>query len=123
MAPRSMVVKINWMIQKGMRTFLSHGDFVAGFSAISTPVGSAKVEWRGHRVEVRRLGGQEKIAWRKETDTDLRSLQPCLGLNQPRNENKIKTREGNMVLLYMTFQPALFPSTGIGFPAIITILQ
>ncbi len=54
MAPSSMVVKISWMIQKGMRTFFSHGDFVAGFFVISTPVGCAEIEWR--RVPQSRSG-------------------------------------------------------------------
>ena len=53
MAPRSMVVKISWMIQKGMRTFFSHGDFVAGFLVISTP-GDRRSSGEGRRVEVRR---------------------------------------------------------------------
>ena len=47
MATRRVVVKMSWMIQKGMRTFFSHGESVAGAFAIFTPFGSPDSEGRG----------------------------------------------------------------------------
>lgn len=64
MAPRSMVVKISWMIQKGMRTFFSHGEFVAGFFAISTPFGSPEIEWSrtpSQGQEIKRTGNDSLL--------------------------------------------------------------
>ena len=89
-------------------------------SLVSSPYphrsGARRVSEEGRRVDVRRLNSQGMIACCEETDIDLESLKPCLGLNQCRNENKIKKRERNMMHLYMTLQPVLLPYAAIAFP-------
>ena len=78
-----------------------------------------------HRSGARRISGfrrledHDMLAWCKETYIDLGSLQPYLGFDQCRNENKIKTRKGHDGLVYDS--PARAPSIcNHGLPAIIT---
>lgn len=79
-------------------------------------------EHRMSSVKSSAAAAQEKIAWRRETDIDVKvhCSSHILALFQfPPNEHGIKNQtrqdkkwKGNMTLLYTTFPPAPSPSTG-----------